>query len=90
MKSVKKFEDIINEIKKHCVNEKGTGKYGKGIQVLDLLTSTGDLMGFCRGNVIKYVARHGKKTELQDTKDLYKAIHYIMIMIQEIENADNS
>ena len=67
-------------------NSIATGNYGDKIQVVDLLQSTGDLEGFCKGNAIKYVARYGKKTDYQDLTDLYKAIHYIILMIMENKN----
>ena len=84
------YKELIDDLEKHCVSTKETAKYGKSVEVVDLLSSTDDLLGFCKGNVIKYVARYGKKTDLGDLTDLYKAIHYIMIMIGEVKNADNS
>lgn len=43
--------------------------------VIDYVESIGDLHGFCRGNIIKYVVRAGKKTNTLE--DLYKAREYI-------------
>lgn len=37
-------------------------------------------LGFCEGNVIKYVSRHKKKG---GKKDLEKAIHYIQLLIEQ-------
>ena len=76
------FLDVMDYIG----NSIATGNYGDKIQVVDLLQSTGDLEGFCKGNAIKYVARYGKKTDYQDLTDLYKAIHYIILMIMENKN----
>ena len=78
------FLDVMDYIGRSIA----TGNYGDKIQVVDLLESTGDLEGFCKGNAIKYVARYGKKTEHGDLTDLYKAIHYIILMIMENKNAD--
>ena len=85
-----RFKEILDDVLSFTASEKETAKYGNGVQVVDLLASTGDLMGFCKGNVIKYVSRHGKKTETNDPSDLFKAIHYILIMILEMNNADNT
>ena len=78
------FLDVVDYINKVVES----GNYGNKIQVIDLLESTGDLEGFCKGNAIKYVARYGKKTDSSDLTDLYKAIHYIILMIMEKKNAD--
>ena len=57
--------------------------YGdKDVQVIDLLKSTGDVNAFCRCNAIKYIARWGVKTDETNVEDLYKAIHYIMILLE--------
>ena len=79
-----KLDVVFDDVKKYikCKMDE-SGYYGEGIQVVDLLSSTDDLMGFCRGNIIKYIARYGKKTNFKDTNDLYKAIHYIILMIME-------
>ena len=78
------FLDVIDYITRSIES----GNYGNKIQVVDLLESTGDLIGFCKGNAIKYVAMYGKKTDHQDLTDLYKAIHYIILMIMENKNAN--
>jgi hypothetical protein len=36
-------------------------------------------LGFCEGNIIKYVTRHRKKNGRQD---LEKALHYIKLLIE--------
>jgi len=36
-------------------------------------------LGFCEGNVIKYVTRHDKK---DGKRDLEKAIHYLQLLIE--------
>ena len=36
-------------------------------------------LGFCEGNVIKYVTRHDRKG---GKRDLEKAIHYIQLLIE--------
>lgn len=36
-------------------------------------------LGFCEGNVVKYVTRHDRK---DGRKDLEKAIHYLQMLIE--------
>jgi len=38
-------------------------------------------IGWCEGNVVKYITRHGKKNGVED---IFKALHYCQ-MILEIE-----
>jgi hypothetical protein len=58
------------------------------IQVFDLWDSFGTLQTTCRDTAIKYLSRYGKK-EGKNSKDLLKAIHYILIMIY-IHNRDQA
>ena len=43
-------------------------------------------LGFCLGNVIKYVLRAGKKNKDTEIQDLEKAKNYIDYRIQELNN----
>lgn len=45
------------------------------IQPVDFITQNN--LGFCEGNAIKYLCRHGSKN---GAEDLDKAIHYIQIL----------
>ena len=83
----KKLKEILDDVVDYINKVVESGNYGNKIQVIDLLESTGDLEGFCKGNAIKYVARYGKKTDHRDLTDLYKAIHYIILMIMENKDA---
>lgn len=47
------------------------------IQPVEFITK--NKLGFCEGNAIKYLCRHGSKNGVQD---LRKAIHYIELLIQ--------
>ena len=80
----KVLEDLANYVK---TKEEGNYYGDDKVQVLDLLKSSGDLGSFCRGNAIKYIIRAGRKAEMAEL-DLFKAIHYILIMILENEDAD--
>jgi hypothetical protein len=53
---------------------------GNGIQVNDLLASIGHAESSYISNAIEYLARYGKK-EGRNPKDLYKAIHNIILLI---------
>jgi hypothetical protein len=54
---------------------------GKGYDVIDFITDYG--LNFNRGNIIKYVARAGKKDD--ELSDLRKALDYINREIETIE-----
>jgi len=55
----------------------------KAIQPVEYIHANG--LGFCEGNVIKYVTRWKEKNGI---KDLEKARHYLDILIQlEMRNA---
>lgn len=70
-----KADDIINNPPHYCF-----GKYEpvKVIQDWDL--------GFCLGNVIKYIARAGKKDGNSTLQDLKKAKKYLEFEIERLEN----
>jgi hypothetical protein len=44
-------------------------------------------LGFCLGNVVKYISREGKKEENSDVQDLKKALWYLQ---REISNREKS
>ena len=88
-------KDILNKIEKyiestyqqHYSNEV---KYNKGkkvytqtednLQAMDIFRSLKIDKDFCQANAIKYLIRYGKKDGHND-KDLYKAIHYIILLL---------
>ena len=55
--------------------------YDMEIQPIDYIMANG--LGFCEGNIVKYVSRYGLKGGIDD---LRKAKHYIEILIAEWEN----
>lgn len=57
-----------------------TNKQKKEIQVIDIWESLGSLESTARDNALKYLLRFGKK-EGKNSKDLYKAMHYIILML---------
>lgn len=82
----KKGNEVDMEYKDPKWMEKTEPDYyeGEGIQPLDLIESQG--LNFNRGNVVKYVARAGKKSEDTEIQDLMKARTYIEREITRLVN----
>ena len=59
-----------------------TGKY----EVIDVIEDWG--LGFHRGNVVKYLARAGKKQNNNELTDLRKALWYLERDIKRLEAAE--
>lgn len=55
--------------------------YTKGIQTTDYIESHD--LGFCAGNIVKYVTRYMHKNPENPLEDLEKAQKYIEILIQK-------
>jgi hypothetical protein len=51
-----------------------------GSQVIDIWEANGSLESTSRDTAIKYLLRFGKK-DGKNRKDLFKAIHYIILML---------
>ena len=58
----------------------GGSHYDMPISPLEYITKNN--LGFCEGNIIKYVSRYKHKNGVEDLK---KARHYIDILIKENE-----
>lgn len=54
-----------------------------GVEVIDAIEAWG--LGFCLGNVIKYVARSGHKNNTRE--DLQKALWYLMRELARYEDS---
>jgi hypothetical protein len=74
--------EYINSTYEQHYSEKG------GVQALDFIMANADSLDFLKGNAIKYLARYGKK-EGMNKKDLFKAIHYIILLHYFSENNPN-
>lgn len=74
-------EESIFQKAKSYIDSTYEGHYSEknGIQALDFIMSNSDSFDFLKGNVLKYVARYGKK-EGHNPKDILKAIHYLIIL----------
>lgn len=51
------------------------------IQPVEFILANG--LGFCEGNVVKYICRYKQKNGIQDLK---KVIHYAQLLIEDLEN----
>ena len=76
----------------NAVNHPSHYTSGK-IEVIDFITD--QKLDFCLGNVVKYISRAGKKTEMgkdnfeKEIEDLKKAQFYLNYKIRELENQNN-
>lgn len=59
------------------------------VQATEFIFDSGHGEGFCVGNIMKYAQRWGKKTDKTQKLDLYKVIHYTMILLGHLEREDN-
>lgn len=80
------FDVILGESKPKNINDPkdtqiGGTHYKIAIEPIDYIMK--NKLGFCEGNVIKYVTRHKSKNGVEDLK---KAKHYIDFLISEYEN----
>lgn len=74
-------EEILRNIQEYIVSTYGQHyASGNDIQVNDLIMAIGHGEGSYVSNAIEYLARYGKK-DGKNVKDLYKAIHNIILLI---------
>lgn len=78
MKTCRRLEDYLaSTYSQHYVGE-------NNIQALDIWESLGSFDTSCRDTAIKYLMRYGKKNGKNEA-DLFKALHYIVLMIHDRE-----
>ena len=76
-------EDIILELIKEYIKNTYGEHYStteEGFQAMDIFRQLEIDKNFCQANAMKYLMRYGKK-QGRNEKDLYKAIHYIVLLI---------
>ena len=68
-----------------AINEQigGTHYRDKAIQPIEYILAND--LGFCEGNIIKYVSRYKDKNGIEDLK---KAKHYLEFLIEEVEKVN--
>jgi hypothetical protein len=71
----------FNELVSYVASTYGEHYVGKNsVQVMDLLIANDLAREFCQGNIVKYVARYGRKGGA-NRKDLLKAMHYLVLLL---------
>ena len=74
-------EDKVIESLKLYIDSTYEKHYGSGkFQATEVIFNADHGEGFCIGNIMKYAQRYGKKNGY-DERDLYKIIHYAIILI---------
>jgi hypothetical protein len=58
--------------------------YNRGIEAIVVIESW--QLGYCLGNVVKYICRSGIKDPAKDIEDLKKAAWYLNRRIEQLEN----
>ena len=76
------YELALQDVKDHIDGFSTRNYYSStgGTEVIDLLRTEQLLEGFCIGNVMKYVARLGKKSD-EKRSDIMKTFHYLVILL---------
>ena len=80
-------DKILKEIGEYIANTYGEhySTTKEGMQVQDMLRHLDIDKDFCQANAIKYLCRYGKK-DWKNRKDLLKAIHYIVLLLDSESN----
>ena len=73
----------MEENKTYDIVNKPSHYTSGNIEVIDFIEDKH--LGFCLGNVVKYVARAGKKDPSKEIEDLKKAEWYLKRRIKELE-----
>ena len=87
--ALQKFsEEIILLRLKNYIDSTYNQHYGSGqIQTTEVTFDAGHGESFCIGNILKYAQRFGKK-EGRNEKDLYKIMHYAVILLGKMYQED--
>ena len=78
---------VVEELKKYIDLTYNQHYAQAKTQTTEIVFENGHGEGFCIGNIIKYAQRFGKKNG-KNTEDLYKVIHYAIILIGQLEKED--
>ena len=74
-------EDKVIESLKLYIDSTYEKHYGSGkFQATEVIFDADNGEGFCIGNIMKYAQSYGKKNGY-DERDLYKIMHYAIILI---------
>ena len=72
-------DKTIEEIAEYVKNTYDEHYSEGNIQTLDFIAACGDVLPFCRANILKYASRYNKKGNAR--KDIFKIIHYAMLLL---------
>ncbi len=76
-------EEIIKDFTAYVKNTYDEHYSEGNIQTLDFIEACGDVLPFCRANILKYASRYDKKGSAK--KDIFKIIHYAMLLLHFTE-----
>ena len=80
-----KFDEdrILTELRQYIDSTYSAHYSGENdIQSMEVIFDDSDGLGFCRGNILKYVRRYGKKKG-HNRDDLFKTLHYAMLLLYD-------
>ena len=80
-------KELIKELDMYVYDTYGQHYANDKYQATDVIIDSGHGEGFCIGNIMKYAKRYGKK-EGKERKDLFKILHYALIMLYIHDNGD--
>ena len=79
---------VVEELKKYIDFTYNQHYAQAKTQTTEIVFENGHGEGFCIGNIIKYAQRFGKK-DGKNTEDLYKVIHYAIILLGSMQEEQN-
>ena len=73
-------DEIIKELEDYIRGTYGAHYVGENdIQSIEYMDTLDAAVGFCKGNIIKYTSRYGKKAG-NNKADLMKVLHYTILL----------
>lgn len=73
-------DEIIKELEEYIRGTYGAHYVGENnIQSIEYMDTLDAAVGFCKGNIIKYTSRYGKKNG-RNKADLMKVLHYTILL----------
>lgn len=72
--------ELIRELKEYIDSTYGQHYSMNKYQASEFIIDNGHGVGFCAGNVMKYVQRYGKKAG-RNRQDLLKVLHYALMLL---------
>jgi len=72
---------LVTSVKSALDKQEGGGHY-KDMAIQPIEYTLANKLGFCEGNVVKYISRYKNKHGIEDLK---KAKHYIDLLIENLE-----